>query len=139
MSYYLGQQQGGICMWKLSPKYKWPLLILFNTLPFALLVLLYPCGIWSHIFLFLPFLVGLTFLNYQNSNKTLHFIIIQMYILICLIGSGYVSTYLYYHNVSNDSMTPIAGQVVVVLETATNIVTTAIAAVLKTKTIQKQT
>ena len=126
-------------MRKLPAKYKWPLLILVNTLPFALFVLFYPGGIMRDILLFLPFFAGLTALNFQNCNKPLHFIFIQMYILICLVGSGYASTYLYYHNISNDSMTPVAGQVVVALEAATNIVTTAIAAVFKTKTIQKQT
>ena len=124
-------------MKKIWLTYKWLWLILINALPFALNVLFYKNGGMDDVFLFLPIFAGLTYLNYRNCN-TAQFIGFQAWILLGVIVSGYASTYLYYHNVSNDSMTPPVGQLVVMLEAAAVIVASAIAAIIKTRKVKSK-
>ncbi len=112
-------------------KYKWIFLILINALPFAADVLFFATGKTDNLFLFLPIFVGLSILNYQNCKKTISYILYQAFMLACIICAGYASTYLYYHNISNDSMTPIVGELFVYLESITNTVATVITAVIK--------
>ena len=112
-------------------KYKWIFLFLINALPFVLDVLFYTTGAMDNLHLFLPIFAGLTLLNYRNCQKVIPYILYQAFMLVCIICAGYASTYLYYHNISNDSMTPVVGELFVYLESLTNTVTTVITAVIK--------
>ena len=112
-------------------KYKWIFLILINALPFVVDVLFFATGKTDNLSLFLPIFAGLTILNYLNCKKAISYILYQAFMLACIICAGYASTYLYYHNISNDSMTPVVGELFVYLESLTNTVTTVITAVIK--------
>ena len=112
-------------------KHKWMLLLLINALPFGLDVLFFTTGGMDNLFLFLPILAGLTALNYRNCQKVVPFILYQAFMLICIICAGYASVYLYYHNVSNDSMTPVLGMFITLLCAGISIVATLITAVVK--------
>jgi hypothetical protein len=112
-------------------KYKWIFLFLINALPFVLDVLFYTTGKMDNLFLFLPIFAGLTALNYRNCQKVVPFILYQAFMLICIICAGYASTYLYYHNVSNDFMTPVLGKFITLLCAGISIVATLITAVVK--------
>ena len=124
-------------MKKLWAKYKWILLILINTLPFLLNGIFYITGGLDDIYLFIPIFALLSFLNFKNCNKILHYICLQIYILLCSVCCGYVTTYLYYHNISNDSLTPIVGMVIVLFQCAINLIVTAITATVKMAKIKK--
>ena len=112
-------------------KYKWIFLFLINALPFVLDVLFYTTGGMDNVFLFLPIFAGLTLLNYRNCQKVVPYILYQAFMLICIICAGYASTYLYYHNVSNDSMTPAVGEIMTRLGASISIVATVITSVVK--------
>ena len=118
-------------------KYKWIFLFLINALPFALDVLFYTTGKMDNLFLFLPIFAGLTVLNYRNCQKAVPYILYQVFMLICIICAGYASTYLYYHNVSNDFMTPVVGELMTLLGASISIVATVITAVVKAVMNQK--
>ena len=120
-------------------KHKWMLLLLINALPFGLDVLFFTTGGMDNVFLFLPILAGLTALNYRNCQKVVPFILYQAFMLICIICAGYASTYLYYHNVSNDSMTPVLGMFITLLCAGISIVATLITAVVKAVKNKKHT
>ena len=112
-------------------KYKWIFLFLINALPFVLDVLFYTTGATDNLYLFLPIFAGLTALNYRNCQKVIPYILYQAFMLVCIICAGYASTYLYYHNVSNDFMTPVVGELVTLLGASISIVATAITSVVK--------
>ena len=112
-------------------KYKWIFLFLINALPFALDVLFYTTGAMDNLYLFLPIFAGLTLLNYRNCQKVIPYILYQAFMLVCIICAGYASTYLYYHNVSNDFMTPVVGELVTLLGASISIVATVITSVVK--------
>lgn len=120
-------------------KCKWIFLFLINVLPFALDVIFYHTGSTDELFLFLPIFAGLTLLNYMNCQKVIPYILYQAFMLICIICAGYVSTYLYYHNVSNDFMTPVVGELMTILQAGFNVVATAITAIVKAVTNRKRT
>ena len=112
-------------------KYKWILLLLINAFPFILDVLIYTMGSMDNLFLFLPIFAGLTALNYRNCQKVVPYILYQVFMLICIICAGYASTYLYYHNVSSDFMTPVVGEFMTLLGASISVVATVITAVVK--------
>ena len=112
-------------------KYKWVFLLLINALPFVLDVLFYTRGAVDNLYLFLPIFAVLTALNYGNCQKVVPYILYQVFMLICIICAGYASTYLFYHNVSNDSMTPLVGELMTFLGASISIVATVITAVVK--------
>ena len=112
-------------------KYKWVFLLLINALPFVLDVIFYTTGGMDNLFLFLPVFTGLTFLNYKNCQKVIPYCLYQAFMLICIVCAGYASIYLYYHNVSNDSMTPVVGQLITLLGAGINIIATVTTAVIK--------
>ena len=112
-------------------KYKWIFLFLINALPFVLDVLFYTTGAMDNLHLFLPIFAGLTLLNYRNCQKVIPYILYQAFMLVCIICAGYASTYLYYHNVSNDFMTPVVGELVTLLGASISIVATVITSVVK--------
>ena len=112
-------------------RFKWIFLLLINALPFALDIIFYSSGAVVDLFLFLPVLAGLTILNFKNCQKVIPYILYQAFILICTVGTGYASTHLYYHNVSNDFMTPVVGELMTLLGTSINIAATVITAVIK--------
>ena len=120
-------------------KHKWMLLLLINALPFGLDVLFFTTGGMDNLFLFLPIFAGLTALNYRNCQKVVPFILYQAFMLICIICAGYASVYLYYHNVSNDSMTPVLGMFITLLCAGISIVATLITAVVKAVKNKKHT
>ena len=120
-------------------KCKWIFLFLINVLPFALDVIFYHTGSTDELFLFLPIFAGLTLLNYMNCQKVIPYILYQAFMLICIICAGYASTYLYYHNVSNDFMTPVVGELMTILQAGFNVVATAITAIVKAVTNRKRT
>ena len=120
-------------------KCKWIFLFLINVLPFALDVIFYHTGSTDELFLFLPIFAGLTLLNYMNCQKVIPYILYQAFMLICIICAGYASTYLYYHNVSNDFMTPVVGELMTILQAGFNVVVTAITAIVKAVTNRKRT
>ena len=112
-------------------RYKWIFLLLINVLPFALDVFFYPAGAPLDLGLFLPVFTGLTVLNYKNCKKVIPYILYQAFMLICIICAGCVSTYLYYHNVSNDFLTPVVGKLMTLLGAGINVVVTVITSVVK--------
>ena len=112
-------------------KYKWILLLLINALPFGLDVIFYSAGAPADLALFLPVFIGLTVLNYKNSPKVIAYILYQVFMLICIICAGYASTYLYYHNISNDYMTLAVGKLGTLLGANISFVATVITAVVK--------
>ena len=120
-------------------KHKWMLLLLINALPFGLDVLFFTTGGMDNLFLFLPIFAGLTALNYRNCQKVVPFILYQAFMLICIICAGYASVYLYYHNVSNDFMTPVLGKFITLLCAGISIVATLITAVVKAVKNKKHT
>lgn len=120
-------------MKKLLLTYKFPLLIIINTLPFALDVLFYSNGGVDNLYWFIPAFAALTILNYRFTNKVVHYIIIQFYILVCLISSGCISTHLYYNNISDDPMTPAIGMLLVYSSSIVVVITTVIAGIAKKK------
>ena len=77
------------------------------------------------------FFAGLTVLNYRNCQKVIPYILYQAFMLVCIICAGYASTYLYYHNISNDFMTPVVGELMTLLGASISIVATVISAVVK--------
>ena len=120
-------------------KYKWIFLFLINALPFVLDVLFYTTGAMDNLHLFLPIFAGLTLLNYRNCQKVIPYILYQAFMLVCIICAGYASTYLYYHNVSNDFMTPVVGELVTLLGASISIVATVITSVVKAVMNKKRT
>lgn len=115
-------------VWK---KNKWLFLFFINVFPFAIDVAFYRMGASLDLKLFLPVFIGLTVLNFINCKKVIPYILYQMLILVCIICSGYVSTYLYYNNISSDDMTLAIGELMVMLGSAINIVITLITAIVK--------
>ena len=111
--------------------YKLPLLILINILPFALNVLFYRTGAVDDYLLHVPILIGLSILNYKNSSKVSQLLLLHMLILICTVSAGFASSYLYYHNVSNDSMTPIIFQLMLIIEVTVSIISMTVTVILK--------
>ena len=120
-------------------KFKWMLLLLINAFPFILDVLFYTTGKVDNLSLFLPIFAGLTALNYRNCQKVVPYILYQFFMLICIVCAGYASTYLYYHNVSNDFMTPAVGELMTLLGASISIVATVITAVVKVVINKKRT
>ena len=120
-------------------KYKWVFLLLINALPFGLDIIFYSAGAMGDLFLFLPVFIGLTVLNYKNCQKIIPYVLYQAFMLICIICTGYASTYLYYHNVSNDFMTPVVGELMTLLGASISIVATVITAVVKAVMNKKRT
>lgn len=120
-------------------KYKWIFLILINAFPFILDAFFYPMGAMVDLFLFLPVFTGLTVLNYKNCQKVIPYSLYQAFMLVCIICTGYASTYLYYHNVSNDSMTPVVGEFMTLLGASINIFATVITAAIKAVMNKKRT
>ena len=112
-------------------KYKWIFLFLINALPFVLDVLFYTTGFMDNLYLFLPIFAGLTLLNYRNCQKVIPYILYQAFMLIYIVCAGYASTYLYYHNISNDFMTPVVGELMTLLGASISIVATVITSVVK--------
>ena len=112
-------------------KYKWIFWFLINALPFVLDVLFYTTGKVDNLYLFLPIFAVLTALNYRNCQKVVPYILYQVFMLICIICAGYATTYLYYHNVSNDFMTPVVGKLVTLLDASISVVATVITSVVK--------
>ncbi len=120
-------------------KYKWIFLILINALPFVLDVLFFTAGKMDNLFLFLPIFAGLTVLNYLNCQRVIPYILYQTFILVLIICAGYASIYLYYHNVSNDSMTLVVGELMTFWGASINIIATVITAVIKAVMNKKRT
>jgi len=116
---------------KILTKFKWPLLVLINALPFLLNVVCFKIGAMDDLYMFLPIFLGLTALNFKNCNKITQFIALQSFILMCVVLTGYAGTYLYYHNVSSDSLTPMIGMGLVLLQVVAIIIITTIIAIVK--------
>ena len=119
-------------------KYKWIFLFLINALPFVLDVLFYTTGATDNLYLFLPIFAGLTALNYRNCQKVIPYILYQAFMLVCIICAGYASTYLYYHNVSDDFMTLVVGKLMTFLDASISVVATVITSVVKTVVNKKR-
>ena len=118
-------------------KYKWMFLLLINALPFGLDVIFYSTGAPADLALFLPVFTGLTVLNYKICQKADSYILYQVFMLLCIICAGYASTYLYYHNISNDFMTLAVGELMTLWGASISIVATVITAVVKAVMNQK--
>ncbi len=94
---------------------KYVLSFVICTLPFILRCAVY----WKAeingfylVYLLFPVLLILTLMNFFLFRKNLHFIIAQIILLITMSSLTLLSTYLYYTNISNDSMTPVVGQAI---------------------------
>lgn len=120
-------------------KYKWILLLLINALPFGFDVIFYSAGAPADLVLFLPVFIGLTVLNYKISQKLIPYILYQAFMLICIICSGYASTYLYYHNISNDFMTLVVGEFMTLLGVSISVFVTVVTSVVKAVITKKRT
>lgn len=111
--------------------WKWVFLMLINVLPFVMNAVFYASGKQDDMFLFLPVLAGLTFLNYRQCDKTVPFVLLQTMLLLSIICSGYVSTDLYFRHISDDPMTRTIGDLFVFLESCASIGATIGAVMLK--------
>ncbi len=111
-------------------KYKWLFLIMINALPYVLEVLSWRAGA-SFDVLFLLFFPALVYLNYKSCSKVIPYVLLQLFMLVCIVISVSHSTYLYYHYISDDFMTAAIGGLTVYFESFVNIVTTIITAILK--------
>lgn len=118
-------------MKKSLSRLKISLLFFINTIPFALDVIFYSNGAMDNFYLFLPVFALLTILNYYYFDKVAHYIIVQIYLLACLILSGCISTHLYYNNISHDAMTPAVGMLLVYAGSIVVVITTVISAIVK--------
>ncbi len=99
-------------MKKLQPKHRYLLLCLINAFPFLLNVCCFQYGGMDDLFLFLPVLAVLVGLNYAFTDKTVHFLLFQGYLLAFLILSGYAETYLYYLFICpDDTLTLLVGMI----------------------------
>lgn len=112
-------------------RFKWPVLVLINALPFLLNSVFFSAGGMDDYLLFVPIFAGLTFLNFRNCKKVILYITFQVFILICIVCSGYIATYLHYHKIVGDFMTLLVGALIVLLESAICIIATAITAIVK--------
>ena len=120
-------------------KNKWVLLFLINTLPFLLDIAFYKNGAMDDLFLFFPVFAGLTILNFKNCSKTLHFVFLQVYIIICAVCSGYISMNLHYNYLASDFMTLLVGTLFIFLGAVIGIIITIVSVVAKVITNKKQT
>ncbi len=88
---------------------KWPLLI---AAPYSLVlldVLLYRGGGPLSITVFLLLVPLLYYLFYSSTKKVFAFLLLCLNMGLASLLASYLSTRLYYHNVSNDGMTPTVG------------------------------
>ena len=116
---------------KLNPTLKILLIIFINICPFAVAISLYSLGGMFDL-VFFPLTFGLlTVLNYFVCKKTLLYVAMQSIILVSCVLSGFFSTYLYYHNISNDWATPAVGMLLVFLEVIIIFVVTLITSIIK--------
>lgn len=113
------------------PIKKYPPLMLLMLLPFAMGVLFYRCGAMLDLGFIIPCSALLLWLNYRMTDKTLHFILFQLYELALLLSCGWFSAQLYYHNVSNDAMSLAIGWLMTYAELIAFTVASVIAAVVK--------
>ena len=118
-------------MKKICFKNNWAVLILINTLPFALNIVFFTNGLMDDLFLFLPIFASLATLNFKNCSKTLHFVLLQIYILICIVCLGYVELHLFNNYVVNDFMNFIVGILFILLEAVIDIIATIVLAIVK--------
>ena len=119
-------------------KCKWAFLLLINALPFVVDLILYHGGAPSDLFLFLPVFAGLTVLNYRSCPKALPYLLYQTFMLICIICDSDASTYLYYHNISDDGMTLAIGTLMTLAGAGINIVVTVITTIVKVVSSKKR-
>lgn len=96
--------------------------------PFALNVIFYQSGVMDDLVFFLPIFVGLTLMNYFSCRKTPCFVLMQSFMIICIIISRNISSDLYFNNISDDPMTPVVGEMFLYLEAGIAIIATAIIA-----------
>ena len=99
---------------------------------------MYSFGAPLEILMFPPVFAVLTFMNYNSFEKTLHYVMIQSYLLVCMFCSGCISTYLYYHNISGDNMTPAIGLLMILLGSVIVVITTVITSLVKIINNKKQ-
>lgn len=98
-------------------KYFLPFLLIGSTiLPGALDVLLYRNGAMDNLILFLPIVLGLSVLHYKFCPKAWQFFCMQILMLLCSVIGGDWSANLYYRNVSNDALTPVIGELRIILQ-----------------------
>lgn len=117
-------------MKRLPLKYRFPLLILINSLPFIFDIVFYENGAYNDL-LFPIVFACLVSMNYYLLDKTLHYVLINVYVLFGVIFSGVVSTFLYYNNISSDGETLAVGEAMIFWGTAIVIVTTVISGIIK--------
>ncbi len=124
-------------MKNLHPALKYLLLIIINTCPFVLSVILYRIGATEEIF-FVFIINRLILLNYKSIDNPLPFILLQIYMLACEILSEWLETYLYYHNVSNDGETLAIGQSTAIIFSLMILLATIILGISKIRSYHKQ-
>ena len=118
-------------MKKFSNKLKFPILLLCNSLPMILNILLYSLGAPSELLLFPLFFGVLIYLNYRLCEKPLTFALIQVFMAGCIFISGYISTSLYYQNISDDGLTLAVGMLMTFVELAIAGITTMVILIIK--------
>ncbi|MBP3414226.1 MAG: hypothetical protein J6L81_03385 [Clostridia bacterium] len=124
-------------MKRLPTIYKCLLLILINSCPFVFDIVFYKNGMTDNLYLFIPIFASLTVLNYWICKKTVHYLFIQLYVLICAFVSGYISTLLYYRNISDDWATPVVGMMITLICGSIVVITIIVTVVIKA-TINKK-
>ena len=112
---------------------QWIFLLTLNALPFTLDVVFYKLGNMDNLFWFLPVCISLSNLNYRKSTNTLPYTLLQALMLSFIVISCAVSTYLYYHTISNDFITKVIGEAFLFFESATCMIASAIGIIRKAK------
>lgn len=113
-------------MKKLPASQRWLLLLLINAAPFVLNVLFYTSGSIDELVWFVPVLLALTVCNLKNTNKFWHYLVLNLFDILCIVALGAAAVYLYYHNISSDPETPLVGAVVTMIEVYAVVITAAV-------------
>lgn len=112
-------------------KYKWPLVFIVNTLPFVLNVAFFSLGIINDLVFIFLYAIFLVAFNYWACRKVFSYILVHLYVVVCIIVSRKIATDLYYQHVSNDYMTPLVGGFLTFAESVLFAIATVVTATIK--------
>lgn len=86
-------------------------MVLLNTLPFWLCCMMFPIGALTGLICLMLHLT-LTYYNFMETKKLHAFLLLNGVLLVATAAGLTMMTWLYYHFVSSDAETPIAGMAV---------------------------
>lgn len=86
-------------------------MVLLNTLPFWLCCMMFPIGALTDL-ISLMLILTLTYYNFVETKKLHAFLLLNGVLFVATATGLTMMTWLYYHFVSSDAETPIAGMAV---------------------------